>query len=68
MKKDKEKATYESPLTRRTQVNLESGICAGSADIRNPKGSTGEIEEHKINDDFNFSFSDQNWDNTLSNN
>lgn len=67
MKKDKEKIEYESPRTKKTQVNLESGICAGSADIQNPNENNGRIEEHKINDDFNFSFTDQDWD-TPSNN
>ena len=30
MKKDKEKVKYESPLTKKTQVNLESGFMSRS--------------------------------------
>lgn len=63
MKKDKEKATYESPQTTRTTVSLESGICSASADVKNPKDeATGQIEEHEVNKDFKFDFNDQDWD------
>ena len=37
--------SYESPLTVRTLVALESGICAGSAEISAPEGEhIGVIE------------------------
>lgn len=62
MKKDKEKATYESPQTTRTTVSLESGICSASADVQNPSDANGQIEEHEVNKDFNFNFNDQDWD------
>lgn len=62
MKKDKEKATYESPQTTRTTVSLESGICSASADVQNPSDANGQIEEHEVNKDFNFDFNDQYWD------
>lgn len=62
MKKDKEKATYESPQTTRTTVSLESGICSASADVQNPSDANGQIEEHEVNKDFNFDFNDQDWD------
>lgn len=53
MKKDKEKATYESPQTTRTTVSLESGICSASADVQNPNDAkTGQIESHEVNTDF----------------
>lgn len=62
MKKNKEKEKYESPLTKRTTVSLENGICAASADIQNPKDANGRIEEHEINKGFNFTFDDgQDW-------
>ena len=54
--------SYESPLTVRTQVALESGICAGSADVANPKGEYGEIEAHEVNTDFSGDFSDTKWE------
>lgn len=47
MKKNKERAKYESPQTTETIVSLESGICAASADVQNPSGDNGQIEEHK---------------------
>lgn len=60
MKKDKEKAKYISPQTRKIVVKLESSICAGSVDVQN-KG-LGSIEEHKVNTDFDFTFNDQEWE------
>lgn len=63
MKKDKERAKYESPQTTETVVSLESGICAASADIQNPGDvGTGQIKEHEINKGFDFTFDDgQDW-------
>lgn len=63
MKKDKEKEKYESPLTKKTTVSLENGICAASADVKNPNEDNGRIEEHRVNSDFDFTFDDQEWDN-----
>ena len=61
MEKDKEKAMYESPVTKETPVNLESGICGasqykGKAVNVAGDGSGGEIEKHTISDG-GFSFS-----------
>lgn len=64
MKKDKEKATYESPQTTRTTVSLESGICSASADVQNPSDANGQIERHEVNTDFDFSFGGQDWENS----
>ena len=44
--------SYESPLTVRTQVALESGICAGSANVANPNEDYGRINTHEVNTDF----------------
>ena len=62
MKKRKEK--YESPQTRRTRVNLESGICSSSANIQNPDKNNGRIEEHQMNSEFNeeFKWTNNTWD------
>lgn len=60
--KGTELKNYESPVTRRTQVMLESGICAGSAQIKNP-GEIG-ITEHEVNTDFSADFTDSGWDST----
>lgn len=62
MKKDKEKELYESPQTKKTTVNLESGICASSADVENPNDANGQIQEHEVNTDFGFNFNEQQWD------
>lgn len=62
MKKDKEKEKYESPLTKKTTVSLENGICAASADVRNPNENNGGIEKHQINQGFGFTFDDNDWD------
>lgn len=63
MKKDKEKEKYESPLTKKTTVSLENGICAASADVQNPSDdATGQIEEHEVNSDFGFKFEESEWD------
>ena len=63
MKKDKERAKYESPQTTETIVSLESGICAASADIQNPDDvRTGQIEEHEVNSNFRFNFEESEWD------
>ena len=64
MKENKDKERYEAPCTRRTQVCLESGICAGSANVTNDNTDNGRIDAHQVNDDFNFSFSEgQDWEN-----
>ena len=57
--------SYESPLTVRTQVALESGICAGSADVANPNNEYGKIDAHEVNDNFSGNFSASGWDTTL---
>lgn len=62
MKKNKEKEKYESPLTKKTTVSLENGICAASADVKNPNENNGRIEEHQVNTDFGFNFDEQQWD------
>lgn len=65
----KEKAKYESPQTKKTQVNLESGICASSIDPQNPDGANGRIKDHQVNTDFNFNYSNQTqWDEIANNN
>lgn len=61
MKKE-QKEKYESPSTRKTQVNLENGFMSASADIQNPNDAgTGQIEEHEVNNDFGFAFDEQQW-------
>lgn len=52
---------YGSPSTKKTQVELEEGVCAGSATITNPQ-QNGGINEHKTNNDFKGDFSSDPWD------
>lgn len=54
--KGKELKNYESPVTCRTQVMLESGICAASASITNKETPYG-IDEQAVNTDFTTDFS-----------
>ncbi len=60
MKKGKEK--YVSPQTERIQVELEQGFMRGSINPKNPNDESGKIEEHQVNEDFDFTFKDQDWD------
>lgn len=54
---------YVAPQTKSSEVELEQGFMAGSANIENPNNvDNGRIEEHKINSDFNFEFENQDWD------
>ena len=49
MKKDKEKEKYESPFTKKTQVKLESGICASSKEkvVVDDENTTVDIERQE---------------------
>lgn len=53
---------YESPSTKKTQVELEEGVCAGSATITNPDGANGKIQQHDVNTNFDYKFTDSEWD------
>lgn len=48
----KQKLTYEAPEIKVTHVELESSICAGSVDFKNPNENAGRIEAQTINKDF----------------
>lgn len=54
---------YETPRTTYYSVEVE-GSFAGSANVQNPKGQNGEIEDQVINTSFGneFSFGDS-WEN-----
>lgn len=59
--KEQKKKKYEAPETKKTQVELEAGICAASVIITNPERNGG-ITEHETNTDFNGDFSSDTWD------
>lgn len=44
---------YESPLTMRTQVQVEKGFMKASVTVKNDK-KNGRVEEHYVNQDFNY--------------
>ena len=69
MEKDKEKAMYESPVTKETPVNLESGICAGSIKFPDSSGNkNASIEAHEENSGFDSGFGDSNtWGSVIQN-
>ena len=66
MKKERQTTMYESPITKETQVKLESGICTGSyrgQEVEVASGSdNGGIEEHGKNNDFSGTFTNSGWD------
>lgn len=61
------KKVYEAPSTMKSVVEIEGTFCS-SATITNPSGPNGQIEEHKINDDFTFGFGNNEWDEKPRNN
>ena len=44
---------YESPLTVRTQVQVEKGFMKASVTVKNDK-ENGRVEEHQVNQDFGY--------------
>ena len=44
---------YESPLTMRTQVQLEKGFMKASVTVKNDTDN-GRVEEHQVNQDFGY--------------
>ena len=45
---------YESPLTMRTQVQVEKGFMKASVTVKNDIKDNGRVEEHYVNQDFNY--------------
>lgn len=45
---------YESPLTVRTQVQLEKGFMKASVTVKNEDSDNGRVKEHQVNTDFNY--------------
>lgn len=50
---------YESPLTMRTQVQLEKGFMKASVTVKNDK-ENGRVQEHQVNTDFNYELNANN--------
>lgn len=63
MKKEKEKAKYESPSTKKTQVNLESGFMSASIfDKENGQDNGVSIDGHEVGNTGDYT--DIGWDKT----
>ncbi len=45
---------YESPLTVRTQVQVEKGFMKASVTVKNEDSDNGRVKEHQVNTDFNY--------------
>lgn len=45
---------YESPLTVRTQVQLEKGFMKASVTVKKQDSDNGRVKEHQVNTDFNY--------------
>ena len=45
---------YESPLTMRTQVQVEKGFMKASVTVKNDDSDNGRVKEHQVNPDFNY--------------
>ena len=56
------KKDYESPLLSVRRIEMESGFCSASAEIKNPGPENAGIEEHSVNTGFTGDFSGSNWD------
>ena len=62
MKKDKNKEKYESPFTKKTQVNLERGFMNASVfDPQNGQDDGVSIEGHEVGNTGDYT--DIGWDN-----
>lgn len=51
---------YESPLTMRTQVQLEKGFMKASVTVKNDNTDNGRVEEHKVNTEFRYELDGSN--------
>ncbi|MCF0224529.1 MAG: hypothetical protein HUK20_09675 [Fibrobacter sp.] len=49
---------YETPSTTQSLVELENGICAGSANTQNQS----QNENHEVNEGFDFTYDKNEWD------
>lgn len=57
---------YESPLTMRTQVQVEKGFMKASVTVKNDKDN-GRVEEHRVNPGFDYELGGNEWTEVKSN-
>ena len=56
------KKVYETPFTTHVRVEMESQLCAGSATVKNPESTSGGIDAHDVNTEFDYTISnDAEW-------
>ena len=51
---------YESPLTMRTQVQLEKGFMKASVTVKNDNTDNGRVKEHEVNKNFDYTLGGSN--------
>lgn len=52
---------YESPLTMRTQVQLEKGFMKASVTVKNDNSDNGRVKEHQVNTEFDYTLGGNEW-------
>ena len=51
---------YESPLTVRTQVQVEKGFMKASVTVTNDNSDNGRVKEHEVNKNFDYTLDGSN--------
>lgn len=51
---------YESPLTMRTQVQVEKGFMKASVTVKNDNTDNGRVKEHEVNENFGYTLNEDN--------
>ena len=51
---------YESPLTVRTQVQVEKGFMKASVTVKNDNTDNGRVKEHEVNENFGYTLNEDN--------
>ena len=52
------KKVYETPFTTHVRVEMESQLCAASSTVTNPDSTSGRIDAHDVNTEFDYTISD----------
>lgn len=56
----KMKGQYESPLTVRTQVQVEKGFMKASVTVKNDNTDNGRVKEHEVSKNFDYTLDGSN--------
>lgn len=52
---------YESPLTVRTQVQVEKGFMKASVTVKNDDADNGRVKEHQVEKGFDYTLGGNEW-------